>query len=94
MKEKRQPKLTDKDKSYKLTQSTREREIQTLMANIGALMGQDKNVKSVGEECKNLNDRFNLFGEIHEEIQELLMEDLTSLTSLTRLKLQREKQKG
>ena len=80
LKEKSQPKLTDKGKSYKLTQSTRERrrlkrEIQTLMANIGALMGQDKNLKSVGEECKNLNDRFNLFGEIHEEIQELLTED-------------------
>ena len=38
-------------------------------------MGQDKNLKSVGEECKNLNDRFNLFGEIHEEIQEHLTED-------------------
>ena len=80
VKEKRQPKLTDKGKSYKLTQSTHERqrlkrEIQTLMANIGALMGQDKNIKSVGEECKNLNDRFNLFGEIHEEIQEHLTED-------------------
>lgn len=76
VKEKRQP----KGKSYKLTQSTREkrrlkREVQTLMANIGALMGQDKNLKSVGEECKNLNDRFNLFGEIHEEIQEHLTED-------------------
>ena len=38
-------------------------------------MGQDKNLKSVGEEWKNLNDRFNLFGEVHEEIQELLTED-------------------
>ena len=49
-----------------------------LMANIGALMGQEKNLKSVGKECKNLNDCFNLFGEIHEEIQEHLTEDKKS----------------
>ena len=49
---KRQPKLTEKGKSYRLTQNITERknlirETQTRVANIGTLMNLDKNVELV-----------------------------------------------
>ena len=47
--ERRQPKLTEKGKAYRLTKRKRERnklkrEIQSRIANIGTLMGLDKNL--------------------------------------------------
>ena len=53
--ERRQPKLTEKFKAYKLTERKKERnklkrEIQSRIANIGTLMGLDKNLELVGEE--------------------------------------------
>ena len=65
--ERRQPKLTEK---FKL-----KREIQSRIANIGALMGLDKNLELVGEESVKLNECFKEFGDLHEEIQELLTEE-------------------
>ena len=78
--ERRQPKLTEKFKAYRLTERKRERnklkrEIQSRIANIGTLMGLDKNLELVGEESVKLNECFKEFGDLHEEIQELLTEE-------------------
>ena len=59
--ERRQPKLTRKGKAYELTEPKRERkllkrEIQSQIANIGTLMGFDKNLDLVGEESVKLNE--------------------------------------
>ena len=53
--ERRQPKLTEKFKAYRLNERKKERnklkrEIQSRIANIGTLMGLDKNLELVGEE--------------------------------------------
>ena len=77
---KRQPKLTEKFKVYRLTERKKERnklkrEIQSRIANIGTLMGLDKNLELVGEESVKLNECFKEFGDRHEEIQELITEE-------------------
>ena len=58
---KRQPKLTEKGKSYRLTQNISEhkkliREMQTRMANIGTLVNFDKNAELVSAEVLKLNE--------------------------------------
>ena len=73
----RERKLTEKGKSYKIVQSVRERkrlkrEIQAQIANIQTLMGLSKNLERVSQECIDLNERFKSFGDLHEEIQDLL----------------------
>ena len=78
--ERRQPKLTEKFKAYRLNERKKERnklkrEIQSRIANIGTLMGLDKNLELVGEESVKLNECFKEFGDLHEEIQELLTEE-------------------
>ena len=78
--EKRQPKLTEKGKSYRLAGKKKERnklktEIQSRIANIGTLMGLDKNLELVREKTLKLNECFKLFGDLHEEVQELLTEE-------------------
>ena len=80
VKEKRQPKLTEKGKAYRLSQNISERkklkrEMQTQIANIETLMGLDKNVELVSAETLKLNECFKVFGDLHEGIQELLTED-------------------
>ena len=55
----RQPKLTEKFKAYRLTERKKERnklkrEIQSRIANIGILTGLDKNLELVGEESVKL----------------------------------------
>ena len=80
VKEKRQPKLTEKGKAYRLSQNISERkklkrEIQTQIANIETLMGLDKNVELVSAETLKLNECFKVFGDLHEGIQELLTEE-------------------
>ena len=70
---KRQPKLTEKGKSYRLTQNITERkklirELQTRMANIGTLTNFDKNVELVSAEFLKLNERFNVFKNLHGDI--------------------------
>ena len=35
-------------------------------------MGLNKNLEKVSQECIKLNERFKLFGDLHEEIQDLL----------------------
>ena len=77
--ERRQPKLTEKFKAYRLYERKKERnklrEIQSRIANIGTLMGLDKNLELVGEESVKLNECFKEFVDLHEEIQELLTEE-------------------
>ena len=78
--ERRQPRLTEKGKAYRLTERKKERnklkrEIQSRIANIGTFMGLDKNLELVGEESLKLNQCFKEFGDLHEEIQELLTEE-------------------
>ena len=78
--ERRQPKLTEKGKAYRLSERKKERnklkrEIQSRIANIGTLMGLDKNLELVGKESVKLNECFKEFGDLHEEIQELLTEE-------------------
>ena len=75
--EKREHKLTEKGKSYKLARNVRERrrlkrETQAQIANIQTLMGLNRNLEKVSQECIKLNERFKLFGDLHEEIQDLL----------------------
>ena len=77
---KRQPKLTEKGKSYRLTQNISERrklirEVQTRMANIGTLMNFDKNAELVIAEVLKLNERFNVLENLHGDIQELLCDE-------------------
>ena len=67
-------------KAYRLNERKKERnklkrEIQSRIANIGTLMGLDKNLELVGEESVKLNECFKEFGDLHEEIQELLTEE-------------------
>lgn len=77
--ERRQPKLTEKDKANQLTKGKRKRnklkrEIHSWIAVIGTLMGLHKNLEFINEESLKLNDCFKQFGDLHEEIQELLTE--------------------
>ena len=70
----RERKLTERGESYKLVQSVRERkrlkrEIQAQIANIQTL---SKNLERVSQERIELNERFKSFGDLHEEIQDLL----------------------
>ena len=44
------------------------REKQTQIANIQTLMGLNRNLEKVGQECIKLNERFKLFADLHEEI--------------------------
>ena len=74
---KREHKLTERGKSYKLAKDVRERrrvkrETQAQIANIQTLMGLNRNLEQVSQECINFNERFKLFGDLHEEIQDLL----------------------
>ena len=48
------------------------RETQAQIANIQTLMGLNRNLERVSQECIKLNERFKLFGDLHEEIQDLL----------------------
>jgi len=78
--ERRQPKLTEKGKAYRLSERKRERnklkrEIQSRIANIGTLMGLDENLELVGKESVKLNECFKEFGDLHDELQELLIEE-------------------
>ena len=71
--ERRQPKLTERFKAYRLNERKKERnklrkEIESRIANIGTL-------ELVGEESVKLNECFKEFGDLHEEIQELLTEE-------------------
>ena len=73
----REHKLTERGKSYKLAQSvcerkTLKREIQAQIANIQTLMGLSKNLERVSQECTELNERFKSFRDLHKEIQDLL----------------------
>ena len=61
--ERRQPKLTETFKAYRFTELKKEinklkREIQSRIANLGTLMGLDKNLELVGEESVKLKERF------------------------------------
>jgi len=92
--ERRQPKLTEKGKAYRLTERKRERnklkrEIQSRIANIGTLMGLDKNLELVGKESVKLNECFKEFTDLHEEIQELLTEQEQSLCNHILLPLEK-----
>ena len=49
-----------------------EKEIQAQIANIQTLMGLSKNLDQVSQESIQLNERLNSFGDLHEEIQDLL----------------------
>ena len=74
---KREHKLTERGKSYKLARDVRERkrlkrETQAQIANIQTLMELNRKLKKVSQECIKLNERFKLFGDLHEEIQDLL----------------------
>ena len=74
---KREHKLTERGKSYKLARDVRERkrlkrETQAQIANIQTLMGLNRNLERVSQECIKLNERFKLFGDLHEEIQDLM----------------------
>ena len=78
--ERRQPRLTEKGKAYWLSERKRERnklkrEIQSRIANIGTFMGLDKNLELVSKESVKLKECFKEFGDLHEEIQELLIEE-------------------
>ena len=35
-------------------------------------MGLNRNLERVSQECIKLNERFKLFGDLHEEIQDLM----------------------
>lgn len=85
--ERRQPKLTEKGKAYQLTKGKRKRkklkrEIHSWIAVIGTLMGLHKNLEFINEESLKLNDCFKQFGDLHEEIQELLTEGEQRVDSL------------
>lgn len=85
---KRQPKLTEKGKSYRLTQNISERkklirEMQTRMANIGTLMNFDKNAELVSAEVLKLNERFNVLENLHGDIQELLCDEERDIDNQT-----------
>lgn len=59
--ERRQPKLTEKGKAYRLNERKRERnqlkrEIQSRIANIGTLMGLNKNLELDSKESVKLNE--------------------------------------
>jgi len=80
IREKRQPRLTEKGKAYRLTELERQRkgskrEIQMQVYNIQALMGLDENLDQVSKEVVNLNTLFKHFGDLHEEILELVTEE-------------------
>lgn len=85
---KRQPKLTEKGKSYRLTQNISERkklirEMQIRMANIGTLMNFDKNAELVSAEVLKLNERFNVLENLHGDIQELLCDEERDIDNQT-----------
>ena len=74
--ERRQPKLTEKGRAYRLDgkkgQRTKlKREMKFKMANIIVLIGLDRNIELVGNESLKLNELFDNFSNVHEEIQEL-----------------------
>lgn len=84
--EQRQRKLTEKGKTYRLTELKRrrqksKREIEMQINNIEALMSLDDNLKLVNKEVINLSGLFKKFGDIHEEILEILEEDEAALDS-------------
>ena len=73
---KREHKLTEKGKSYKLARDVSERrklkrETKAQIANIQTLMGLNRNLEKFSQQCIKLNERFKLFGDLHEEIQDL-----------------------
>ena len=77
--DKRPRKLTEKGKGYRLVQRKGERnklkrKIQSQIANISKLLGHDKNLELISDLSIKLNDLFEQFGDLHEEIQELLTE--------------------
>ncbi|KAK2558598.1 Uncharacterized protein P5673_018777 [Acropora cervicornis] len=85
---KRQPKLTEKGKSYRLTQNISERkklirEMQTRIANIGTLMNFDKNAELVSAEVLKLKERFNVLENLHGDIQELLCDEERDIDNQT-----------
>ena len=73
---KREHKLTERGNSYKLARDVRERRrlernTQAQIANIQTLMGLNRNLEQVSQECIKLNERFKLFEDLHEEIYDL-----------------------
>ena len=85
---KREPKLTEKGKSYRLTQNITKRkkltrEMQTRMANIGTLMNFDKNVELVSAELLKLNQRLNALENLHGDIQELSCDEECDIDNQT-----------
>ena len=78
--DKRPRKLTEKGKGYRLVQRKGERnklkrKIQSQIANISTLLGHDKNLELISDLSIKLNDLFEQFGDLHEEIQELLTKE-------------------
>lgn len=78
--DKRPRKLTEKGKGYRLVQRKGERnklkrKIQSQIANISTLLGHDKNLELISDLSMKLNDLFEQFGDLHEEIQELLTKE-------------------
>ena len=71
---KREHKLTERGKPYKLVQSVRERKRlkREIQANIQTLVGLSENLERASQECIELNERFKLFEDLHEEIKDLL----------------------
>ena len=71
---KRVRKLTERVKSYKRARDIcqRRRETQAQIANIQTLLGLNRNLEQVSQKYIKLNERFKLFGDLHEEIQNLL----------------------
>ena len=73
---KREHKLTERGNSYKLARDVRERRrlernTQAQIANIQTLMGLNRNLEQVSQECVKLNERFKLVEDLHEEIYDL-----------------------
>ena len=71
---KRERKLTERGKPFKLVQSVSERKRlkREIQANIQTLMGLSENLERASQECTELNERFKLFEDLHEEIKDLL----------------------
>ena len=69
---KRERKLTERGKPYKLVQSVRERKRlkREIQANIQTLMGLSENLERASQEYIELNERFKLFEDLHEGVTE------------------------
>ena len=82
--EKRQPKLSEKGKAYRLSELERQRklkkrELQTLISNIRANMDNETNLQSVKQGMERLNILFKQFQDLHENVLVLLTEEERTL---------------